>query len=106
MAMNAKDSTELRYLEPGRAAIAGAPCTGMKILGATGRALGHLQGFIVDPVARQLRYFVVRSGRLGKALLLPVTDARVDVSGKVIELLGDTPELTGMRFTPELYPAL
>src|SRR5262245_54706911 len=80
--------SDLRYLEPIQATIDGVRCEDMTVRAATGGVLGRLQGFIVDPVARQLRYFVVRtSGIMGRSRLLPVIGARFDLEHRAIELL-------------------
>lgn len=98
------DGSDLRYLEPERAAIRGEGCEGMTIRASGGQDLGRLQGFVVDPAARRLRYFVVKtSGMLGRTKLLPIAAARVDVNDHVIEV--DEYEFRGSRpFSPTMYP--
>ena len=98
--------SELRYLEPVQATIEGVVCDDMTVRGATGSVSGRLQGFIVDPVARQLRYFVVRtSGLLGRSRLLPVTAARFDLEHRAIELLTSAAEFTINRpFKRDRFP--
>jgi uncharacterized protein YrrD len=99
-------SDDLRYLDPSQAAVLGMRCDGMTVRAATGRALGTLQGFIVDPAARQLRYFVVKkSGWFTDRQLLPVVDARVNVDDHAIELLGDEEDLLPMSRSTD-FPAL
>ena len=58
-------------------------------------------------MARQLRYFVVRTtGMLGGLRLLPVTAARVNREEHVIELLADDEELQHTYcFNPRHFPS-
>jgi len=100
----------LRYLGPDHAKIAGERCEGMTIRSATGRALGRVQGFIVDPVARRLKYFVVRTsgllGLTGDDRLVPITAARVNLEERAIELLADQDDLDRTdRFSQTRFPA-
>jgi hypothetical protein len=89
---------DLRYLEPTQATIDGVRCEDITIRAATGGVLGRLQGFIVDPVARQLRYFVVRTtGIMGRSRLLPVLGARFDLEHRAIELLTNGVEYLNHR---------
>jgi hypothetical protein len=101
-------STSLRYLPAGSAAIAGSPCKDITIRGASGHAVGRLQGFIVDPIARRLRYFVVRTGGLlSKTRLLPIATAGVDLGERTIDLLDDAEndnERLTQSFRPDLFP--
>jgi sporulation protein YlmC with PRC-barrel domain len=97
MTVQAIDST-LRYVNPEDVLIEGAQCVGMKVLGTAGRLLGTLQGFVVDPVAEQLRYLVVRtSGLLGRTALLPFQHARVDIVNGAIEVAADETDLRRKR---------
>src|SRR5687767_1262804 len=68
-------AADLRYLDPQHTAVAGINCVGMTVRNATG-IIGQFQGFLVDPVARRLRYVVIEL--LGRLRLMPVTTARVD----------------------------
>jgi PRC-barrel domain len=109
VAMSTEDaSTSLRYLPAGSAEIAGSPCKDITIRAASGDAVGRLQGFIVDPIARRLRYFVVRTGGLlSKARLLPIETAGVDLGERTIDLLDDAENDHGrptQLFRPELFP--
>ena len=97
MAVNSMEPT-LRYVDPKDVLIEGAQCVGMKVLGTAGKLLGTLQGFVVDPVAEQLRYLVVRtSGLLGRTALLPFQHARVDILNGAIEVAADETDLRRKR---------
>ena len=103
--MHSTAAETLRYLDGDQANIAGERCDAMTIRAATGRALGRLQGFIIDPLERQLRYFVVRtSGLFGASRLIPVTAARVNVQDRAIELLADEDDVTPIPHNPQ-FPA-
>ncbi|MGQ0732569.1 MAG: hypothetical protein ACT4QD_02810 [Acidobacteriota bacterium] len=98
--------TNLRFLEPERAKVAGTRCTGMLVLGLT-RVLGRLQGFVVDPSAHRLRYLVVRTlGRAEPSRLVPMTAARLDLAVPAILLLDDEVLDQRLPFEPESFPAM
>ena len=95
----------LRFLEPKMAAIAGEYCEGMTVRSATG-TLGQLQGLVVDPLARRLRYLVVKtSGLFGRTTLLELSAVRLDREAHEIELLDDDAIRRSQPFQPELFPA-
>lgn len=106
----ASDRVEpLRYLEPEHARIEGTKCDDMTLRTATGRALGRVDGFIIDPAARRVAFFVVRRsgllGRLGETLLVPITAARVNLSERTIELLANEADLHPDAFNVSRFPA-
>lgn len=91
-------TSSLEYVKPGRVAIAGMPSEGLMIRVATGRALGRLRGFIIDPIDQHLRYFVVRaSGLFGKTTLVPAASPRIDFDHHAIEIDLDAGELWALR---------
>lgn len=99
------DRSDLRYLEPERVAIGGEGCEGMTIRASSGEALGRLHGFVVDPAARRLRYFVVKTaGMLGRTKLLPLAAARVDVNDRAIEVDEFEFRRGGRPFSRAMYP--
>lgn len=104
------DTAGLRYLEPEQTKIRGERCDGMTIRTADGHALGRVQGFLVDPTTRRLRYFVVRkSGPLGlggDSRIVPITSARVNLDDRAIELLDEDDEFEAAgRFSRNSFPA-
>jgi hypothetical protein len=100
----AADNT-LRFLEPRMAVVAGEFCEGMTVRSAAG-ILGQLQGLVVDPLARRLRYLVVKtSGLFGGAQLLEISSARIDHQAHQIELLDDDAVSRSQPFQRELFPA-
>jgi hypothetical protein len=81
----AKDG--LRFLTPTQTLVGGSSCEDMLVCGAT-KILGRLQGFLVDPVAHRLRYLVVQTTDLfRKSSLMPITEARIDMGARAIQLL-------------------
>jgi len=81
----AKDG--LQFLTPTQTRVGDSSCEDMLVCGAT-TILGRLQGFLVDPVAHRLRYLVVRTtGLLKKTSVLPITDARIDMGARAIQIL-------------------
>lgn len=67
--------------------------------------LGQLQGFVVDPVTRRLRFFVVQMGLLGRSRLLPVGGASIDVNNRTIELLDSEAIRLSQPFKRDMFPA-
>jgi hypothetical protein len=95
MDLDAAPETTLRYLDRNQAKIGGKCCDDITVRAATGHPLGRLEGFIIDPTQRQLRYFVIRTTWLpGGSRLIPLTAARLNVEDHAIELLSDDHELT------------
>jgi hypothetical protein len=59
----------------------------MLVCGAT-KIFGRLQGFLVDPVAHRLCYLVVQTtGLFRKTSVVPMTEARIDIGARAIQLL-------------------
>ena len=96
-------AANLRYLDPQHLAVAGMRCEGMTVRNETG-IIGQFRGFLVDPVAKRLRYVVIEL--LGRLRLMPVTTARVDLPGGAIELLDHADIRFSKPFRPELFRAL
>ncbi len=91
----------LQYLDPSKVQIAGTSCAGMTIRAAKGNVLGNLLGFLIDPIARQLRYLVV--GTLERTRFLPFGTARLDAANGVIEVRADESDFRRAR---EVFPSL
>lgn len=94
-------SGELQYIDPSKVEIAGTSCDGMTIRAATGAVLGSLHGFLIDPIAQQLRYLVV--GGLKHTRLLPFGPARVDAATHEIEVGADEHDF---KRAGDVFPAL
>lgn len=70
----------------------------MTVESAEGRNLGRLDGFMVDPIARTLRYYVVtRFAEFGAKMgLVPFVPGCLDAEHGVLRLLDDaTPQPLG-----------
>jgi hypothetical protein len=95
--------TDLRFVEPEHTEIGGTALEGMLVCDTTG-ILGRLQGFIVDPVAHQLRYLVVQTNEV-LTRLMPVGSARIDLDGRSIQLLDQDNPNDAEPFRPGMFPA-
>ena|SRR5688572_7505356 len=94
-------SAQLQYLDPSKVEIGGQPCAGMTVRAATGTTLGDLNGFLVDPIGKRLRYLVVRT--LKHTRFLPFAAARVDTTHGTIEVTSDERDFCRAR---DVFPAL
>ena len=56
-----QDLSSLRFLSASRIETPAGNLSGAVILGADDRAFGKLEGIIIDPIERQVRYFVLKS---------------------------------------------
>ena len=95
------DTAQLQYLDPRNVEIAGRPCDGMTIRGATGTVLGNLHGFLIDPIGRNLRYLVVKT--LEHTRFLPFAAVRIDTARGEIEVPADENDFRRAR---DVFPAL
>ena len=70
-----------------------------KLCDATDRALGKLKGFVVDPAARQLRYFVVEAQRWLRKheYLVPLCPATLESGRHAVKFEFDDELLGGWR---------
>ncbi len=84
----------LRYL-PARDVENGTVALGMIVRAVDGQVLGRLEGFMMDPTACSLRYFVVdsRQGRRLTRRLVPFVPAWIDGEQRSLHLLTDIPSV-------------
>ena len=70
----------LRYLEAARVFTPVGSLTTLELISPSDKNLGALDGVIIDPIERQVRYFVVESRRwwTTRRYLLPVEPAPID----------------------------
>lgn len=102
--MAGNQETDLRYLESERAEVNGSRLSGMVVRGHS-RVLGRLQGFVIDPLGRQLRYLVVQAaGLFGRPKLVPLATAHVDFGARTIQLDDDAVR-AAQPFERERFPA-
>lgn len=88
----------LRYLSA-KEVENGAAAFGAIVRSAEGLPLGRLEGFMMDPVSRTLRYFVVDARRGRKLLrrLVPFVPAWLDREGGALHLLADLPSTRSLQ---------
>lgn len=81
------DHHSLRYIDASHVESGVTDLAGFEVLTATGRKLGNLDGLIVDPPERSIRYAVVRRSRpRPERLLVPMTVAQLDVERKALQV--------------------
>jgi hypothetical protein len=92
-------SARLRYLDATQVLSPTGDFKDFQLCDATDHALGKLKGFIVDPTARQLRYFVVEAQRwLGKhAYLVPLCPATLEWKRHAVKFEFGDELLSGWR---------
>ncbi len=85
----------LRYVNAARVDTPGGSLDDIDLVSPTDGTLGKLDGIMIDPVERQVRYFVVTSRRTLKAhqYLVPVTPARIDLERRTLQLELEPDEL-------------
>jgi hypothetical protein len=88
----------LRYL-PAREVENGSDAFGVVVRSLQGMPLGRLEGFMMDPTSRTLRYFVVdaRRGRRLLRRLVPFVPAWLDREGNALHLLADLPSTRSLQ---------
>ena len=95
-------NAELQYLDPSKVRIAGHTCAGMTIRAPQGNVLGEVNGFLIDPIGRRLRYLVVKT--LKHTRILPFAGGeRVNTAANEIEVTSDERDFRRAR---DVFPAL
>ena len=98
-------SVHLRYLDATQVLGPIGDFKDFQLCDAANRAVGKLKGFVVDPAARQLRYFVVEAGQWLRKhrYLVPLSPATLECERHTVKLeFGD--ELRGWRpFDDQLF---
>ena len=106
VAFPADQSSTLRYVEAARLQSPAGDLAAVDVRGTDGQTIGSLDGVLIDPIERRLRFFVVASTttREGRRYLLP-TDcaAQVDAAGHALRLNLEPGNLTRCpEFTPSV----
>jgi hypothetical protein len=84
--MNAAES-HLRFIEAGRIRTSSGGLDGALLISPRNATLGKLDGVLVDPSLRRVRYYVVESPGPGHAHhLVPLMPARLDAGRRVLEV--------------------
>jgi hypothetical protein len=88
----------LRYL-PAKEVENGSAAFGAVVHSADGMTLGRLEGFMMDPASRTLRYFVIdaRRGRRLLRRLIPFVPAWLDRESNALHLLADLPSTRSLQ---------
>ncbi len=97
----------LRYLDATHVLGPAGELRDFHVNDAAGLALGILTGFVVDPAARRLRYFVVEAGRwLSRhRYLIPLCPATLESEQHAMRLECDTdPRAHWRQFDARRYP--
>ena len=93
---------DLRYIGAGNLTTPFGPLDGARMIGAADYTLGRLDGVLVDPRERQVRYFVVERGWLPRRhYLLSAEAARVEREEKALRVDVDQDELNHL---PQIHP--
>jgi hypothetical protein len=85
--MNALDA-DLRYIDAGRIDTPAGRLGHTALVSPNNEPLGKLDGIVIDPATRQVRYYVVeaRGWLTSRHYLLPLTAARLDRGRNAVEL--------------------
>jgi sporulation protein YlmC with PRC-barrel domain len=95
----------LRYIDASHVETGATDLTGFDVLTTEGRKLGELDGLIVDPPERSIRYAVVqRSNRRRQRLLVPISLAQLDVDRKSLQVDVESDEQCA-AFDAEAFPS-
>ena len=80
------NNPRFRYIDASHVEGTTQDLAGFNVLTATGRKLGELDGLIVDPPERRIRYLVVDRGKLfrQRRLLVPMSSVRLDVDHRAL----------------------
>lgn len=86
--MSQDDAHRLRYIEAARVEGLHHQLDGLEVRTPTGKRLGSLDGFIVDPAARRVRSFVVRGPGFfrHRRYLVPLCPAQLDTEHQTLRV--------------------
>jgi sporulation protein YlmC with PRC-barrel domain len=97
------DYPSLRFIDASHVETGVTDLRGFEVLTSTGKKLGALDGLIVDPPERSIRYAVVDRGhRRRERLLVPLTVAQLDVDRKAIQVDLNGDEIASVE--PDVFP--
>jgi len=96
-------NTALRFLPAERVRCGACHFEQFAVKNESAEPIGKLEGFIVDPPARKIRFVVVHPrGVLSRSCLVPLSDARLDQEAEA--LLVDAPLSRCEPFDSSRYP--
>ena len=99
--------SDLRYLEAQNVEIPAGRLAGFEVCSRDNEKLGDIDGVLIEPSARRVRYFVVKaSGWLTRGrYLLPVEDlASVDRDHHLLRIEATADELAHQKFEARAVP--
>ena len=98
-------SSRLRYINANHVESSVEDLAGFDVITEAGKRLGELDGLIVDPPERRIRYLVVhRNGLFGRRrVLVPMASARLDVDHKSLQVELES-EADCPAFEPRAFP--
>jgi len=99
--VNTADTDALRYLDGNAVELPGGKLEGVSLLSQDDQALGEIDGVLIDPASRQLRYFVVESARLfrRRRYLVPADNPAVFLpDGRTVRVEAPSDSITRERF--------
>lgn len=106
MGMTALD-TDLRYIDAGQLDTPAGRLGHAALVSPSNEPLGKLDGIVIDPASRQVRYYVVESPGwfTSRHYLLPLTAARLDRDRNAVEVDVDADEITHLdQVEPDAFP--
>jgi hypothetical protein len=92
----------LRFLNASQVETPAGNLSGTVVVGASDQTLGKLDGIVIDPIERQVRYFVIKSRhwlRVHRYLL--AAPLQVETQRRTLRLVGNSADLGRL---PEMTP--
>ena len=79
--MDSAGNDSLRYLDANAVQCPAGKLEGLRLIGLDDKSLGSIDGVLIDPVRRKLRYYVVAATRLfnRRRYLVPADDLTVKI---------------------------
>lgn len=99
--------TRLRYISAAKVQTpVGELLDQIDVLDNDDSSVGKLEGIVVDPAERQVRYYVVKSERPYRHFLLPLVPATIDTAHKAMHVDARQGDLDELEDGPaEAFPA-
>jgi hypothetical protein len=108
MAEQLSDTTRLCYLDAARVEGPVTNFGGLEVRGRRNHKLGRLDGVIIDPAERQVRYLVVDATKLFRhqRYLLPLAPTQIDPDGRALRVDLDEHDLARVeKFDDRAFPS-
>jgi PRC-barrel domain len=87
---------DLRFLDAHHVETPAGPLNGFSLVSPSDARLGKVDGVLIDPAQRQVRYYVVKPSGwlLSHRYLLPATPARLEAEGRTLHIDVEPAELS------------